>query len=82
VSGVGPGIGVLDGGPRAPRGRKGFEVFSPHWFEWRFGPLKQKCIWLVREKLTIFPHGQYINGIVVYSSFLRCTLLRDQSWNL
>jgi len=43
--------------------------------------LKQKCIQLVREKLTIFPHRQYINGIVIYS-LLRFTLLRDRSWHL
>jgi len=30
---------------------------------------RQKCIQLVREKLTIFTYRQCISGIVVYSSF-------------
>jgi len=35
----------------------------------------------VREKFIIFPHGQYSNGVIIYSSFLRYTLLRDRSWH-
>ena len=59
-------------------------VFLPQLFEWRFLNvfLKQKYIRLVREKLTIFSYRQYIIGIVIYSSFLGCTLLRDRSWHL
>ena len=37
VSGVGPGIDVLDGGPRVSRGRGCLGIFRylcPHWFEW------------------------------------------------
>jgi len=55
MSGVGPGINVLDGGPRASRGRGGLWGFCLHWpigFDGVF--LKQKCILLVREKLTVF----------------------------
>jgi len=33
-SGVSQGIGVLEGGLHASRGRKGFGVFLPCWFEW------------------------------------------------
>jgi len=29
---------------------------------------KQKCIQLVREKLTLFPYRQYINRIVINCS--------------
>jgi len=36
VSGVGSGIGVLDGGLHAPRKRGGYGVFSPYWFGWHF----------------------------------------------
>jgi len=75
VSAVGPGIGVLDG-VHVPQGeREVLRLFLPHWFEWCFECilsvfLKQKCIRLVREKLTIFPHGQYINGIAILASQL------------
>jgi len=31
LSAVGQGMGVLDGGPRAARGREGFGRFSLHW---------------------------------------------------
>jgi len=37
VSGVSPGIRVLDGGSCAPKGRGcfgDFSAFAPHWFEW------------------------------------------------
>ena len=30
---------------------------------------KEKCIRLVCEKLTVFPYGQYISGIVVKYGF-------------
>jgi len=66
VSGVGPCIDVLDGDPRDPRGRGCFENFS------HLRPIglngqsdvffAQKCIRLVREKLTVFPYGQDIVG--------------------
>jgi len=55
-------MGVLDG-VHVPQGKGIFFVgVSPHWFEFRFLSvfLKQKCIRLVREKLTVFPYGQYI----------------------
>jgi len=35
----------------------------------------------VRENFIIFLFGKYITGNVIYSSFLGCTLLRDQSWH-
>jgi len=38
----------------------------------------QKCIRLVREKLIIFPYGQYIAGIYVSLAFRRSTEVRDQ----
>ena len=55
VSGVGRGMGVLDGYPRVPRGRGSFGGFSPPLVLMAFLSvfLKQKCIRLLREKLTI-----------------------------
>jgi len=65
VSGVGPGIHVLDGSPRASWGRgcflhsiRHFSKFQIHWFEWRHGVLIDDR--LVCEKLTIFPYADYI----------------------
>jgi len=59
VSGMGPGIGVLDAVDVLQGERGGVrEVswnFSPHWFEWRI--VKQKCIRLVCEiSLETFFH--------------------------
>jgi len=65
VSGVGPGIHVSDGSPRASRRRgffwHGFRQFSEFWsycFEWRHGVLIDDR--LVCKKLTIFPYADYI----------------------
>jgi len=56
VGGVDPYIGVLDGGRRLARKRKGFggvcSSKNPQWFEWCFS--MQKCVGVGREKLTIF----------------------------
>jgi len=41
------------------------------WFEWRFWVYF--CIWLVCEKLTIFPYVQYIIGNVSSLAFWRCS---------
>jgi len=46
VSGVGRGMGVLDGDPRAPRRRRGFGFFL-FALVWTVYFLKQKCIPLV-----------------------------------
>jgi len=82
VSGIGRGMGVLDG-VCIPQGEGDGLSFFAYWFEWRFKVyFKQTCILLVREKLMIFTYRQYISGNVVYSSFIRCTLLRDRSWHL
>jgi len=32
--------------------------------------------------VTVFPYGQYINGIVIYSSFYDIFLIQDWSWHL
>jgi len=37
------------------------------------------CVWLVREKLRIFPYGQYIVGNVVLLPFWRCSQVEDQN---
>jgi len=65
VSGVGPGIHMLDGSPRASRGRgcfwHGFWHFSkirPYSLQCRNGVLIDDR--LVCEKLTIFPNVEYI----------------------
>jgi len=58
VSGVGGGMGVLGRDACATRGRSRFGIFHTHWFElakWRI--FAQKCIRLVREKLTVFPYA-------------------------
>ena len=73
VSGVGRGMGVLDGIDVLQGGGRVREVsrsFLHRWFEWRI--VEQKCIRLMCEKLTIFPCGQYIVGNVFYclSDFL------------
>jgi len=52
VSGVGPGMGV-----NVLQGEGGdFGEFLSYWFGWCI--VKQKCIRLVFEKLTVFPYGQ------------------------
>ena len=57
VSVVGPGIGVLDGvdvlqGEGGEGGVWEVSQSFSHWFQWHI--VKQKCIKLVCEKLTIF----------------------------
>ena len=66
VSGVGPGIHVLDGSPRASRGRGCF------WHGLRHGVLIMVLIddRLVCEKLTIFPYADYIVEFCVEFTFL------------
>jgi len=57
------GIVVLDGST-CPK-RRGFGGFLPIGLNGVLNVfLKQKCIRFVREKLTVFPYEQYINGIV------------------
>ena len=67
VSGVGPGIHVLDGGPRASRGRvclwHGFQPnsnFRVNAIQWTKAVLITVMIddRLVCEKLTIFPYAE------------------------
>jgi len=43
---------------------------------------KEKCIRLVREKLTVFPYGQYTIGIYISLTFRRYSHVRDQCWGL
>ena len=41
-----------------------------HWFEWaEWRIVHEKCIWLVREKLTLFLYGQDIVGNVVLLAY-------------
>jgi len=70
VSGVGQGIGILDG-VHLPWGEGealGFFLFPLVWIAYF---LKQKCILLVCDRLTIFPRGQYIVGNVCSLAFRR-----------
>jgi len=75
VSGVGPGIHVLDESPRASRGRgcfwHGFRHFSkiqPYSLQCRHGILIDDR--LVCEKLTVFPYAEYIVEFCVRLAFL------------
>jgi len=53
---------------------------SVHWFEWaEWCIVRQKCIRFVREKLMIFPYGQYIVGIYVSLTFWLCSQVQDRS---
>jgi len=88
VSGVGPGIHVLDGSPRASNGSicfwHGFGHFSKiwlHWFQWRHGVLIMVLIdfRLVCEKLTIFPYAEYIVEFCVRVAFLWYSQVQDRS---
>jgi len=74
VTGIGRGMCMLDEGPH-PQGQGDvLGVFSLLvWTAFMNVFLKQKCIRLVREKLTIFLNGLYNNGIAIYSSNLRYT---------
>jgi len=78
----GPGIHVLDGGPRASRGRVcfwhgfwHFSAFVPHSFQW--AKWREKYISLVCEKLTIFPYAEYI--VELRLAFLWCSQVQDRS---
>ena len=88
VSGVGPGIHVLDGSPCASTGRgyfwHGFRHLAKirlHWFQWRHGILIMVLIdfQLVCEKLTIFPYAEYILEFCVRVAFLWCSQVQDRS---
>ena len=62
MSGVGPGIGVLDRSPH-PQGKGRFWEFSGRLVLMAFlsSFVTEKCIRLVGEKFIIFPFVQYIN---------------------
>ena len=80
VSGVGQGMGVLDG-VHMPQGKgEVLGIFCSHWLEWYI--FKQKCVRLMREKLTMFPYRQYIIGNVCSLAFQRNAQVQDQSWGL
>jgi len=79
VSRVGPGIHVLDGSPRASRGRgcfwHGFRHLAKirlHRFQWGHGVLIMVLIdfRLVCEKLTVFPYAEYIEEFCGSVAFL------------
>jgi len=66
VSGMGPGIHVLDGSPRTSWGRGcfwygfwHFPAFSSYTLQWRQDVLIDYR--LVCEKLAVFPYARYIN---------------------
>jgi len=58
VSGVTPGIHVLDGGRRASRRRVDFGVVCPHWPIGFNGIFCNRNVFDVDEKLIISPYGQ------------------------
>ena len=65
VSGVGPGIHMLDGSPRASRGRGCFWHGFRHFSEFAFYCLQYRNDVviddrLVCEKLTVFPYADYV----------------------
>ena len=75
VSGLGSGILVLDGSPRASKGRGyfwhgfwHFSAFSPYSFQWGNDVLIADR--LMCEKLTIFPYADYIVEFCVELAFL------------
>jgi len=79
VSGVGPGIHVLDGSPCASRGRgcfwHGFRPvsnFRIYGIQWTSGVLITVMIddQVVCEKLTIFPYAEYTVELCVKFPFL------------
>jgi len=84
VSGVGPGIHVLDGRPRASRGRScfwhgfwHFSAFSPYSFQWE--KWREKCIPLVCEKLAVFAYARYFIEFCVELAFLWHSQVQDRS---
>jgi len=50
-------------------GKGGFEGCLPHWPNGFKGLFDEKCIERVREKLRLFPYGQYIVGNVFSLAF-------------
>jgi len=71
VSGVGPGIRVLDGSPRASTDRGcfwHFLEFTPYYFQWGNDALIDDR--LVCEKLLVFPYADYIVEFCVELPFL------------
>jgi len=76
---VGRGMGVLDGDPHLIRRRRGIGDFLPHWFEWCFW--MYFCIWLMCEKLTIFPYGNVGNicslAFWIYSFEIEVGIMRN-----
>ena len=61
VSGFGPGIDVLGGGPYASSESGGFWGCLPPLTQWFQRPIfEDKCIRCVCEKLSLFPYVQYI----------------------
>jgi len=72
VNGVSPDNDVRNGGPRGSRERVDCGVVYP------IGPMVpmakfSRVIRLMREKLRIFPYGQYIVGIYVSLGFQNYT---------
>jgi len=64
---VGPGIDVLDGmGVSTPKGKGRLGGGFVHLLKWIFVVHRQREMYSTRvQKFLIFPHGQYINGIVI-----------------
>ena len=77
-----PGIDVLDGGPRASRGKGGFWGCLPNWPNGFNCVFCNKCIQLLHEKLIIFLYGQCIVGIYISLAFRRCTQVLGRCWGL
>jgi len=84
VSGVDRWMGILDG-VQIPKEKEWFGVFfrpvGLNGVFWVYF-IEQKCVRLMRENLTIFSYSQYVDGIIIHSSFFTRTLLRDRSWRL
>jgi len=82
VSGVGPGIHVLDGGPRASRGRvcfwRGFRPnsnFRVNAIQWSTVMIDDR---LVCEKLTIFPYAECRVEFYEWVAFVWYSQLQDR----
>jgi len=86
VSGVGPGIHVLDGGLHAPKGRGCLGIFSefvPHWFEGQNDYFLHRNVFdSYVKRLTVFPYGQDIVGTYVSLAFQRYNQVQDWSGGL
>jgi len=88
VSGVGPGIHVLDGRPHASRGRgcfwRGFwhrSAFSSNTLQWATYGYTDILIdnRLVCEKLAVFPYARYTVEFCVKFPFLWYSQVQDRS---